>query len=327
MKLRAFGRTNRSFGTGPWRPLAELIEIELPDFGDALHQIALTVYCNGDAPVRHSPLLVLLESLGGSTDFAPLQLTAKSTFFRKRRELRIQFPTTRFDVSDAAGISGSGWSREALREAKHDVRDAVQWAFNRSVKKADDFDTAAFLTWFDNWRGLDTDLETPISDLIHAAWSERTRRRALEDPWSLLDIKWSRMHPEARKILDRPEDWSQTDGLSPHGSDTGADIWSDWRRYARLTPEDAALRMGWNPRDPEARAVMARDWMEIHLALAFGQIKRNGRCPPDLATATVMLLNESLLNEELVVPERLQDWRDRTNRYTTILARYAAQNP
>jgi len=330
MKLSAFGRTNRNFGSGPWRALADMIEVDLPVFGDAIQQVWITIYCNGDAPAP-SELAWLIDAipkhLQGSNKFPPLYLEPKTTFFRKRKELKIQFPSTRFTPSEGAELGVDNLTRDHLHEAKLDLRDALHWGLTKSVKKSDAFDPVAFLRWFDAWPGLELNLHRPVADLVREAWSEKTRRQEAADPWSTLDVSWDRMHPDARKILDRLEDWSQIDDLSPHGNDTGADIWAQWSQYGRMTPTGVARSMGWDATSPAMRETMARDWLEIHLALAFGHLKRKGSCPHGIAIATIELLEEERADASFISPERLRDWHSRIERYKSILAVFIHRKP
>ena len=328
MKLSAFGWTNRSYGCGPWRPLADMIEVDLPDFGSAVSQIWLTLYCNGAAEM-HRSVLALQERLPeafstGSTEFQPLDESPKTRFQRKKAELKVQYPSTRFTPDESTNYDYKTMVRADFEKAKSDIREALEWGFAKALKKADDFDQRAFLLWFDGWRGFEVAGDRPLYELWSAANEEQIRRRNAADPWSLLAVDWSRVHPRARLLLDRLEDWSGSDDFSPHGNDTGADIFREWSVYSRLTPEKAALRMGWAVSISEMKETMRREWLEIHIALAFGHIKRNGSCSSSLAAATCALLEKSRHEVDLISADHVKEWQRRSDRYVSILQQFVA---
>ncbi len=328
MELSASGKTNRCYGCGPWGPLANMIEVDLPDFGTAIRRISMTIYCNGHAPVFQTYPegfeIWRPEGMIGPTYFPPLNYSPKVRFLRKKRELEILYPSEHFSPADTNNFHYPTMTREVLSIAKVEILQALEWGLGQAVKKKDDFDTNAFLKWIENWRGLEVDLHRPLIDLVLEAHEIWMRRRQSADPWLLLDIDWSRVHPDARKLLDSPDDWSQSNDFSPHGSDTGADIWADWRSYSRLTPQGVALKMGWNAGDPEQLDVMRRDWLEIHMALAFGQLKKKGICSPDLAEATHRLLEESREYDDFISPDHLADWEAKRSRYQRILQEFVS---
>jgi hypothetical protein len=326
MKFYAFGLTNRSYGCGPWRPLAELISVDLPDFGTGIREIGLTIYCNGrsQAPARDAGPGETMPGMSsrGSADFPPLDAHPKTRFQRKKAALHIDFPSTRFTPDAAFNFDYKTMERADLAQAMTDIRAALDWGLNRAVKRADDFDTTAFLRWLDGWRGCEVGLHLPLFDIWSAADAELRREREAADPWTLLSVDWDRMHPQARVLLDRPDDWSETDEFSPHGSDVGADIFADWSSYAQLTPEKAAMRMGWNPAAPEMKEVMEWDWFGLHLALAFGHIKRNGTCPPVLAARTCEVIDQLRDAKDPILPAHRAKWQGRVDRYRSILAQF-----
>lgn len=317
------GRTNRCYGCGPWRPLADMIEVDLPDFGSAISQVWVEVYCNGHAPVHQTfpPGLQPWRPDGiiGPTYFLPLDLTPDARLLRKKGELKICYPSVHFTPQQATDFHYKTMTREILGIAKAELREALSWGLTKAVRKTDDFDPHGFLIWLDEWRGLEIDKHRNLYEVWSEAEAERQRQRAAADPWSLLDVDWRKMHPDARKLLDHPEDWSGADDFAPHGSDTGADIWADWARYSRLTPAKAAQRMGWDPMNSEIPEHMERDWLDIHLALAFGHVKRKATCAPDLARATCDLLEAHRNRDYRIAPDKLLEWKSRALRYSIIL--------
>lgn len=303
-----------------------MIEVDLPDFGPAVSQIWLTLYCNGAAEM-HRSVVGLQTSYPevfsiGSTEFPPLDESPNTRFQRKKAALKIQYPSTRFTPNESINYDYKTMVRADFDKARSDIREALEWGFARALKKTDDFDQQAFLLWFDAWRGFEVAGDRPLYELWNAASEEKIRRRNAADPWSLLAVDWNRVHPRARLLLDRLEDWSESDDFSPHGNDTGADIFREWSAYSRLTPEKVALRMGWALSISEMKEMMRREWLEIHMALAFGHIKRNGSCPSSLAAATCALLDESRHEADLISSDYVQEWKRRSERYISILQQF-----
>lgn len=131
------------------------------------------------------------------------------------------------------------------------------------------------------------------------------------------------MAPNARDILDNPSDWSQIDDFSPHGNDTGSDIFAEWSQYARLTPEAAARKFGWGNEFDLNNELCWHDWFEINLALAFGHIKKSGICPPEIAAkAHTVLSKEKSRVSEILDWEYREEFLARLERYCRILDRY-----
>ena len=149
----------------------------------------------------------------------------------------------------------------------------------------------------------------------------KRRDRLWRDPWERLEVDWDEMHADARSILDDPEDWSEVYEFSPHGNDTGAEIFALWHEYAPLSPHEAALHLGWRLSDMnESDPLFWRDWVRLHLALAFGHIKRRGRCDPALTRAALGVLGTELAKSKAGEnwPHR-EEYINRLHRYLGIL--------
>lgn len=156
------------------------------------------------------------------------------------------------------------------------------------------------------------------------AIADRTRRARIDamDPWLKIDLRGA--HPQARAILDMPEDWSAANGFAPHGSDIGADILSDWPSLRAKSVEAVARRFEIDLADPGPEACMDR--IQMMLALAFGHVRKSGTCPRDLADrALATLIADRGRAAEHVVPQRLADWDRHCDRYQAILTTLCAR--
>lgn len=313
MKFLFSGQTHNMYGGGPVSWVANLLEAEEPVFGTALDTIDLTVFYPGKSAKAHSSI--------------PYEPPEKDTrrFERKRKTLRLMWISRRQSEAMVGGVYLPQMTLELLLGAFDDVMDATQFGLER-LSNADDFDKDRFFSWLLEMRqrpwGCGSDLQAKLRSASDRA-REKWHAQAEADPWSVLHVDWSKMASNARDILDDPSDWSETDDFSPHGNDTGADIFSDWSRYARLTPEAAARRIGWGNEFDLNDEICWRDWVEINLALAFGHIKKNGSCPPEIASKA-----HSVLSEEVSRTNEISDWAyreeflARMERYCRILAEY-----
>src|SRR4051794_19424192 len=57
--------------------------------------------------------------------------------------------------------------------------------------------------------------------------------------WQQLDIDWTEFHPAARILLDDPFFWDCTDGYSPHGNDTGADLIDEFVKWRKSHTQES----------------------------------------------------------------------------------------
>lgn len=313
MELLFSGQTHNTYGGGPVSWVSSLLEVEIPVFGSAVERIELTVFYLGKSAKAHSSI--------------PYDPPKKDTrrFERKRKTLRVLWISRRQSEAQIGGVYLPQMTSEILLGAFDDVADAIRFGLD-GFSKEDDFDKDGFFSWLLEMRerpwGDGKDLQTTLkiaSDKIREKWTAR----AESDPWSVLSVDWSTMASNARDILDDPIDWSETDDFSPHGNDTGADIFADWSRFARLTPEAAATEIGWGSDFDLSNDLCWRDWVEINLALAFGHIKKTGICPPEIASKAY-----SVLSEEMARAKEASDWQyreeflTRTKRHCKILAQY-----
>jgi uncharacterized protein YfeS len=135
-------------------------------------------------------------------------------------------------------------------------------------------------------------------EAFYAAHRERVKEQEALLPWpERLEIDWKKFHSSARTLLDDELFWSESDEFSPHGNDTGHDLFDDlrrWRRsHAAAPPLDflAHELRSWgfdSTRQDDEIAVYTHD--QAAIALAFGLIKLEGNCDPatrDAALAAI----------------------------------------
>lgn len=314
MELIFSGQTHKTYGGGPVSWVSDLLQVELPDFGTAFENIELTVFYPGKSATAHSSI--------------PYEPPEKDTrrFERKRKTLRVLWISRRQSEALVDGVYLQHMTAEILLGAFDDVADALRFGLER-LSNEDDFDKERFYSWLIEMRerpwGDGGDLQAKLSDAIENR-RKKWRARAEADPWSVLNVDWSEMAPNARDILDDPRDWSEGDDFSPHGNDTGADIFAEWSRYALLTPEAAAKEIGWGSEFDLSNDVCWHDWVEINLALAFGHIKKSGSCPPEIASkAHTVLLKEMARANEASDWQYREEFLARAERYCGVLAQHS----
>ncbi|MEL6667084.1 MAG: hypothetical protein AAFQ24_13225 [Pseudomonadota bacterium] len=307
------GQTHNTYGGGPVSWISDLLEVDMPFFGAAVEKIELTVFYSGKSAKAHSSI--------------PYNPPEKDTrrFERKGKTLRVLWISRRQSEAQVGGVYLPQMTPELLLEAFDDVADAIRFGLER-LSKEDDFDKDRFFSWLLETRerpyGDASDLQATLRNTLEKR-REDWRAKAAADPWSVVDVDWSTMASNARDILDDPDDWSLTDEFAPHGNDTGTDIFAEWSRYARLTPEAAAKEIGWGEEFDLSQDICWHDWVEINIALAFGNIKKSGNCPPKLASKA-----HSVLSKEMARANDASDWphlaefQARAERYRRILARF-----
>ncbi len=139
------------------------------------------------------------------------------------------------------------------------------------------------------------------------------------DPWDRLDLDGHGFHAKARHILDDPADWSGDDEFAPHGNDIGADIVNDWSTYRRLGATEAGNYLELPPLANDTDDYYWTRWVQLH-ALAFGHIKKHGRCPDRIAAgARDLMAREFARNKARDDWPHREHWQARLIRYDRIL--------
>lgn len=160
--------------------------------------------------------------------------------------------------------------------------------------------------------------ELPSTDqalqrLIEELSVAKSARLAQLSRWDRLEIDWSDYHPGARKLLDDTFFWEVADDHAPHGNDTGADLLADyrtWREASRPGPTSVFLEglwrrwgygadaFGWKTQPLSTWTKDDELVIQVHLeavvALAFAQIKLDGRCEPTCRNEALLAIRREL---------------------------------
>ena len=306
-------------GVGSWygassvTGIGDLLSVEPLEFGPALTEIDLTITY---------PLRAGVFQRRGWTAPPPAPKPNLRRFHRTKAKLDIRFVSQRRTCKNAFSFTRESQSPEVFEMDFEDVVDALTYG-TQTLKPSDDFNRAAFLDFVRQQRAIDRGSDADIrAQLEQASALARARWDAI-DPWEKLEIDWDDMHPEARAILDDPQDWSNGHDFAPHGNDTGADIFARWSDYKTLTADQAAAEIGWGPEFDLNNELCWKDWVEINLALAFGHIKTSGICPTRIAIPALKVLRDDLQRAKTgkAWPHRCE-YVSRLTRYCDILEHF-----
>jgi uncharacterized protein YfeS len=281
--------------------VCDLLTLRLGEYGTAVERIEIVAYISSR---KREPRQGLEESFDQFHRF--LARLPQIRYHRKLRKIHIGFVSEHFfEQLDPS------WppSAERCRTAAAEVAASLPLLRTR-IKPTDDFDLDRFLA--DAAQELRASLEsTPNWALIiEEARNWRSSERARKDPWELLEIDWSKYHPDARTILDDPFYWECDSDLAPHGSDTGADLFGAYRRWNRRHPSDSPLDLlnrlmkrwevepiEWTIADEATVQRLRREapiplslCNEAAIALAFAVVKMRGSCPANVVEIALAAL-------------------------------------
>jgi uncharacterized protein YfeS len=145
--------------------------------------------------------------------------------------------------------------------------------------------------------------QTPggVAHLLGKIRAEREARRSLGMTMETMPVDWSRFHGRARELLDDPFFWDLVNDDAPHGNDAGADLLSAFLRWRRRNSAQSPLQFletvlqQWGVADRGTESgpiILIRAQAEI--ALAFAQIKAEGRCDRDVAAIALGAIDRRL---------------------------------
>ena len=337
MDVRIGSQTYNSSGASfLYADVGDLLAVRLGDHGPAVREVERNARLPhaGGGPANES-----LRDMWDRYNDVLIHEPPRPTFRRKRQRLELTFSSSRFTAAD---------DRSRDRRPEHRVPAAEELravlpTLKRPVKKADDFDVAAFLA------EADAILASVVADADAIDWESnrqqahdrRQRRLAAADPWDLLEIDWDDYHPQARAILDDPWFWNCVDDFAPHGNDTGADLLAFWVEAGSrdradpmrfLEREIAAwpLDVSKLPTTPAGFEALARDEpllapgvRETYVALAFACLKVGGDCPAAVRDRALLALDRAdlICDREDDIPAVVRDqWRAATAKLRAKLA-------
>lgn len=149
---------------------------------------------------------------------------------RSKRKLTLQYES---HIATAPEMRvRHNWSRRLVLAAIDELAAFLNDQRPTLAKKAG-LDEELFIRTVESLRAdvpaTDADVET-----FYNAHRQRVKDLEALLPWpERLEIDWKKFHPSARTLLDDELFWSESDEFSPHGNDTGHDLFDDLRRWRR----------------------------------------------------------------------------------------------
>jgi uncharacterized protein YfeS len=312
----------RAFGGGIPSFVSELME-EDGRFSTGLARLQLLFLQRGEyVPFHHSDGRIVQDGSDGQRDRWEQRFSSlpKRRIERQKRWLSLELRgDPRLDYRDSVYLTNI--TREDVRIGAEMVRDALTYV-QSTLKRADGVDLTAMIAAAASLAQRGWPSDEALRESCRRAYDlDRARINAM-DPWSTIDMHG--FHPEARKVLDHPSDWSQSNDFSPHGNDVGADILASWSRLKNKSVSALAQYFEIDLESDDAEASMAR--IQMSQALAFGHIKKSGSCPKDLALLALQILRtDAEKAAALVGPGHFAAWQAACSRYRSILEREAAK--
>ena len=283
---------------------------DAPDFGKAISELTVTFHFPTSGPPRTT-----LEQLHANFDANRLELP-KVVFYRSREKASIDVASNLMDGSDWAARRGlslplfKGGVAETL---------AALCLLRSRLKPKDDFLLDNFLTHCQLRGDHLPDTEEALLELKRRLDERRAAIRAAMSPWEKLGIDWRDYHPKAQQILNDPFFWEEANDFTPHGNDTGADLFSDYRRWLKRNPSGEPLDFyenlitGWglslDASDETARSVID----EAAIALAFAELKLRGECRPKVSE-----LAQQATDRQRQEAMKAVDWPHREDRLKSL---------
>lgn len=248
-----------------------------PDFGSALAELTVTLHFQTKRPPR------ALSSLTGLyREFHEKRLKLPKVIFRRSRQ------TASIDVASDL-MDGDDWRRRTdsllplFVAGVKETLAALELLRTRITAK-DSFQLESFLQFCAARAGDLPKTEEELAQLKDEISIRQRAQRAALTPWEELEIDFRDFHPDARRVLDDPFFWSNTDDESPNGNDTGSDLLRNYRDWLKLHAaedpmqfmQDLGRRYGSSL--DELGAEFPEVLNQAAVALAFAEIKLRGAC-------------------------------------------------
>jgi len=277
--------------------VSELLEYKIPNFGDAIKELEITVHFYHDSPARKT-LEKMQEEFHKNLEKLP-----KCTFYRKKQRLSLEIEgrfTTGYEIERNRKPPiqiNPEWVKATLQEI-------ISFAplIKQKIKKSDKFDYSEFE---DHLNATLNNIPNSIDELenIHEIVSER-RKMAFNklDDWEKLGLDWNDFHPNAREIVPIPNQWSCTDEFSPNGNDTGADTLEIFRKWDKRNSSNSPLSFlskllnDWeiDINSPYQSEYSSYTYFQSVTGLAFASAKIRGCCEQGLKDKAVTAIDEYL---------------------------------
>lgn len=312
-------RSPRHFGGGvPYFALA-LME-EDGRFATGLAVLQLLFIQRGEYVPHHVDGRIILDGSDGQgarweTLFAELP---KRKFQRKKRRLSFELRgDPRLDFNDSLYLPNI--TRENIKFGAEMLHGALAYA-QSTLKPSDGVDLSEMIEAAAVLMTREWTSDEALRESLRVAYERNRARMDAMDPWSKINL--SGAHPEARKILDDPSDWSEGDDFAPHGNDLGADILGSWPKLKNKSLPAIAKYFEVDLSANDAEASMAR--IQVTLAIAFGHVKKSGKCSQDVALQALRTLQDDQARaSELVGLHHRSGWDVACARYMAMLEKLA----
>ena len=282
--------------------VGHFFELGIPDFGEAIKELEVHVYFKGGAPKES--LESLFKRYHGFIENLP-----STKFYRKKSRFEINFLS---ELGGSEVVSGYGPAKYGLfKDSAVEVASAIS-VLKSKIKKADDFNCAAFILFIQNKINHLPKNEEEFIKLQKALVADRERKLSSMDEWDKLGVDWVDFHPKAREILDSPFFWSSIDDFSPNGNDTGADVLAFYQKWRKKNPKKAGitffneLMRDWGVNLPITIEddFSRQTYDESIIGLAFSQLKVDSACESEIRDLALKAIGKA----RKTVMEKHSDW-------------------
>jgi hypothetical protein len=198
-------------------------------------------------------------------------------------------------LGTADDLLGSGSSSRAVLQSALSELTSLLRAHEASLRRKAGLPLDSFLALALSLEAMIPATDEELEVLRRELADRRRVERAALPWWEQLGIDWSDYHPRARAILDAAFFWSEGDDYAPHGNDTGADLFSAFRKWRPAHRSSPAMQFlgdlltewgfsgAWKDRPITEWDADVEMELDVHdqavLALAFALIKLEGACP------------------------------------------------
>lgn len=281
--------------------VSELLEYKMPNFGDAIQKIDITVHFYHDAPASKN-LEKLQEEFHKNLDKLP-----KCTFFRKKKRLSLEIEgkfATGCEIDRSRKppiIINPVWVKATLETIISFVP-----IIKPKIKKTDNFDFSKFAAYLNATLNTMPDSVEELESIRDIVAQRKKEAFNKKDDWGKLGIDWDDYHTKAREVVPVPNQWSGTDEFSPNGNDTGADTLEIFRKWDKRNGSQstliflAKLLKDWdiNINDPYQSEYTSYTYFQAVTGLAFASAKIRGKCEQELKEKAMAAINEYLRSIE-----------------------------
>ncbi len=281
--------------------VAELLEYDMPNFGDAIQELDITVNFNHDAPARKT-FKKLQEDFHSNLERLP-----KCTFYRKKQRLNLEIEgkfTTGYEIKRSCNPPiqiNPIWVKATLEEII-----TFSSLIRQKLKKSDNFDFPAFEDYLNAKLSTIPDSIEALENIRDTVVKRRKDTFSNLDDWGKLGLDWSNYHPKAKEIVPLPNLWNCADDFSPNGNDTGADTLEIFRKWNKRNSNKSALPFlskllnEWeiDIAAPYQSKYSSYTYFQTVTGLAFASAKLRGKCEQELKDKAISAINYYLASIE-----------------------------